>query len=120
MTFKDASYTSNHSYKGNCGIPEHNNPAVEGTETEEAWEKEHGADSEWLSPLYTNDVSVEEKKTAVRTLIQSTRADERAKLVEVVKGIVNEETPPHVTREVRDTDAMRDRINNRLAKISQV
>ena len=54
------------------------------TTNKENFEEEYGADSEWLIPLYTNEVSIEDKKTAVRTLIQSTRADERKKLVEVV------------------------------------
>lgn len=38
-------------------------------EQKEEWEEEFGADSEWLIPLYTDEVSVEDKKIAVRRLI---------------------------------------------------
>lgn len=90
MTFKDASYTSNHSYKGNCGIPEHNNPTVEGTETEEGWESDfngnfmnnglHGV----LEERY-QDPKMMLIRDYIRAIVKYTRADERKKFVEVVK-----------------------------------
>lgn len=45
----------------------------------------------------------------------STRAADHQAMIEEMGNIVREETPYHVTREYRDTDAMKDRIFSRLS-----
>jgi len=73
---------------------EQNNPAVEGTETEEDI---RGAicrmtssmlDNPDVYGIYPTTKFYNETEAFIRETIQSTRADERKKLVEVVKGIV--------------------------------
>lgn len=90
MTFKDLPEGTTHYYNDGCGIPEHNNPTVEGTDTEEAWVE----DAKYLcSPLAERMpdgvrlTALIHVATKMIDTLQSTRADERKKLVKVVKGM---------------------------------
>jgi hypothetical protein len=111
MTFKDTFEGSTHSEKDcslDCGVSfphthptgERRKPTVEGTETEEAWEKGWDTVSHDLLlnaqkypsrildavlPLLLKQRDAD--KAFIREILQSIRADERAKLVEVVKGL---------------------------------
>lgn len=114
MTFKDTFEGSTHSENDGCGIPEHNNPAVEGTETEEALVE----DVKYLcSPLAERMpdgvrlTALIHVATKMIDALQSTRADERKKLVKVVKGM---------ERHSWDSGIYNKALEDVLAKISQV
>lgn len=50
-------------------------------------------------------------------LVEETYTTAKREALREVRIIVEEETPSHVTREVRDTDAMRDRISKRITHL---
>ena len=91
---------------------EHNNPTVEGTEIFAKWETEFDLVIS-LSPTVHDDADIHnvEIKDFIRKTIQSTRADERKKLVKVVKGM---------ERHSWDSGIYNKALEDVLAKISQV
>lgn len=50
-------------------------------------------------------------------LLTETYITAKREALREVRAIVEEETPSHVTRDVRDTDAMRDRISKRITHL---
>lgn len=87
-------------------------PTVEGTETEDGWQKKWFKHELFYSDKIFNEVERDNARfDFIYTLLLATRADERAKLVEVVKGL---------ERHSWDSGIYNKAISDVLAKISQV